>query len=346
VPLIAGLVFKSVYRYPEGDREDVILVTDVSPTGVTYQWQFIQHPDSGASFEQSWERFVRSTDLDSSPRLNTYFVGKGRSDTPGFTTFTLSRATYAQLQAEGTAPYRMVMMQSGPFQGAMRDLMKGGPLEGELANAFRSRVTVKGTLSVVAPEPMPVLLNGRRVSVPTLRLKGRFAYQDAQTEHDLWVLADPSHPLLLRSTFSDTLQVVSIMVPQAGGERAVERQLETACRVELPGVYFGFASAEMQSASIPALAQVAGLLQRHPDWSFTIEGHTDSIGDPGSNQTLSQRRAEAVKTKLVQLHGIDPGRLQPLGFGSSRPREPNGTIAGRARNRRVELARDCAAKRG
>ena len=126
----------------------------------------------------------------------------------------------------------------------------------------------------------------------------------------------------------------------------MERQLETACRVELPGVYFAFASAHLQSASVPALAAVAALLERHPDWSFTIEGHTDSIGDPASNQALSQRRAESVKTKLVELHHISPDRLQPAGFGATRPREPNTTIEGRARNRRVELVRDCANDRG
>jgi outer membrane protein OmpA-like peptidoglycan-associated protein len=344
VPLMSGLVLLSVYRFPEGDRENVVRVTDVSPEGVTYQWQFIQHPKSGDPFEDSWERFVRAADLASAPRLNTYFVGRGRSDTPGYTTFTISRATYAQLRADGQAPYRTVSIMGGPFQGVLSEITKGGPLEGGLADAFRTRVTVKGTLSVVSPtpEPMPVLLNGRRVSVAALRLKGRFTYQEAQREDDFWVLADSSHPLLLRVlTGADTFQVVSIKVPEASADKEVERQLETACRVELPGVYFGFASAEMQSASIPALATVAGLLQRHPDWSFTIEGHTDSIGDPASNQTLSQRRAEAVKAKLAKLHRISPDRLQPVGFGASRPREPNSTIEGRARNRRVELVRAC-----
>lgn len=109
----------------------------------------------------------------------------------------------------------------------------------------------------------------------------------------------------------------------------------------LPGVYFAYNSAELEPASEPALTGVAALLQRHPDWSFTIEGHTDSIGTAASNATLSTARAEAVRTALVERHGVAPARLAAAGFGATRPRESNATLEGRARNRRVELARQC-----
>ena len=51
--------------------------------------------------------------------------------------------------------------------------------------------------------------------------------------------------------------------------------------------------------------------------------------------------AEAF-TRLVERHQVSAGRLKVAGLGSARPREPNATIEGRARNRRVELVRDCA----
>ncbi|MGH7527284.1 MAG: OmpA family protein [Gemmatimonadales bacterium] len=336
VPLVSGLILLSVHRFPDGDRENVVIVSDVSPDGVTYTWQFIQQEKSGDPFEESFERFVRATDFASAPRLNNLFTRRGRSDAPGYTAFSISRATYARVRVEGQAPYTFVSAQGGPFGGA-------------LSGVFMTRVTLKGTLTLAsaAPEPMPVLLNGRRVSVPVLRLKGRFAFQDRKEEHDYWVLADSVHPVLLRTVVgADTLQTVSIQVPEASAEKDVERRLETACRAELPGVYFAFARAELQSASAPTLAGVAALLKRHPDWSFGIEGHTDSIGDPASNQALSQRRAEAVRAKLVEHYRIGPDRLQAVGFGATRPREPNATIEGRARNRRVELVRACAGARG
>ena len=113
------------------------------------------------------------------------------------------------------------------------------------------------------------------------------------------------------------------------------------CRIELPGVYFAFASAALLPASEPALTRVAALLGHHSDWSFMIEGHTDSVGGHASNLALSKKRAEAVRAALVTRYGIAPDRLRSTGYGDTRPRESNSTLEGRARNRRVELSRRC-----
>jgi len=83
------------------------------------------------------------------------------------------------------------------------------------------------------------------------------------------------------------------------------------------------------------------VLQRHGAWTGTIEGHTDSIGGAKSNQLLSERRAEAVRARIIKA-GIAAGRLNAAGYGATRPRESNATVEGRARNRRVELARNCS----
>ncbi|HEX6089114.1 MAG TPA: OmpA family protein, partial [Gemmatimonadales bacterium] len=70
--------------------------------------------------------------------------------------------------------------------------------------------------------------------------------------------------------------------------------------------------------------------------------HTDSIGSATANKALSERRVAAVRARLVERHGVNAARLKVAGLGAARPREPNATIEGRARNRRVELVRDCA----
>ena len=67
-----------------------------------------------------------------------------------------------------------------------------------------------------------------------------------------------------------------------------------------------------------------------------IEGHTDSQGGEAANQALSQRRAEAVMRVLAEA-GVDSGRLRATGKGESSPVADNGSAAGRARNRRVEI---------
>ena len=76
---------------------------------------------------------------------------------------------------------------------------------------------------------------------------------------------------------------------------------------------------------------------------MTLEGHTDNIGTDRYNDDLSSRRAAAVKTALVRVHGADAALLTTTGFGERRPIESNNTLFGRARNRRVELV--CATDR-
>jgi len=75
---------------------------------------------------------------------------------------------------------------------------------------------------------------------------------------------------------------------------------------------------------------------QYPDIKVSIEGHTDNTGKAESNQKLSEKRAEAVKTYLVSK-GISADRLTTVGHGSEMPIEDNGTAAGKAKNRRVEF---------
>ena len=79
-------------------------------------------------------------------------------------------------------------------------------------------------------------------------------------------------------------------------------------------------------------------MKNNSTWRLQINGHTDSIGGEAANLVLSEARAASVKTALVNL-GIAPGRLQSAGLGESQPKGDNGTLQGRALNRRVELVR-------
>ncbi len=67
-----------------------------------------------------------------------------------------------------------------------------------------------------------------------------------------------------------------------------------------------------------------------------IEGHTDSMGSNSSNMILSQKRADAVRSYLLE-QGISPERLESKGYGEEKPIAPNNTRRGRAQNRRVEF---------
>ena len=103
-------------------------------------------------------------------------------------------------------------------------------------------------------------------------------------------------------------------------------------------IQFDTAQAVIKPESIPIVEQMAALLAANPGLSVTVEGHTDSVGSPASNQTLSEQRAKAVVAAVVG-RGISAGRMTAAGYGMTRPMADNSTDEGRARNRRVELVK-------
>jgi OOP family OmpA-OmpF porin len=104
----------------------------------------------------------------------------------------------------------------------------------------------------------------------------------------------------------------------------------------LEDVHFAFDSATLSDSARSLLEEAATTLENNPRISVNIEGHTDSIGTDAYNQSLSQRRAQAVKDFLV-ARGIAASRLSVIGHGESSPIADNSTREGRARNRRVEF---------
>jgi outer membrane protein OmpA-like peptidoglycan-associated protein len=117
--------------------------------------------------------------------------------------------------------------------------------------------------------------------------------------------------------------------------------LPKKCKIEIYGINFDFDKATLRDDSEPMLNQVLALFQVDPKLAGEIGGHTDNVGKPAYNATLSGQRAEAVKAWLV-AHGIEAARLTTRGYGDSSPLVANDTDENRAKNRRVELRRkDC-----
>jgi OmpA-OmpF porin, OOP family len=102
------------------------------------------------------------------------------------------------------------------------------------------------------------------------------------------------------------------------------------------GVEFETGSSKIKSKSLADLDNVVSVMQKYPEYTMSIDGHTDNVGNAKSNLALSKARAKACYDYFVSK-GIQALRMSHNGFGSTVPIDDNKTAAGRAKNRRVEF---------
>lgn len=116
---------------------------------------------------------------------------------------------------------------------------------------------------------------------------------------------------------------------------------ETEQYCSLLDVRFEIGRDAIQRAERDKFAVLATYLQRYPEVTAVIEGHTDDVGSASSNEELSLRRAESVVDYLVVEHDIDRSRLVARGLGESRPVADNRTEEGMRANRRIHAILGC-----
>jgi outer membrane protein OmpA-like peptidoglycan-associated protein len=103
-------------------------------------------------------------------------------------------------------------------------------------------------------------------------------------------------------------------------------------------IQFDYDNASIRPSSMPIIKKIGEMLKDHPELQLSIEGHTDSDGSSTYNLKLSEARAQAVRSALLNM-GIAASRLQAKGFGEEKPMVPNDSSNGKAKNRRVEIVR-------
>jgi outer membrane protein OmpA-like peptidoglycan-associated protein len=123
-----------------------------------------------------------------------------------------------------------------------------------------------------------------------------------------------------------------LVVAQLGEIRETDRGLI----VSLSNIIFSFNQWNLKPGAQKNLAKLAILLNEYPDRSILLEGHTDSVGDEEYNESLSQKRAVAVRDFLVR-QGVSPSKLYVRGYGERYPLVTNDTKEGRQQNRRVDM---------
>ncbi|MBW6505286.1 MAG: OmpA family protein [Rhodobacteraceae bacterium] len=118
---------------------------------------------------------------------------------------------------------------------------------------------------------------------------------------------------------------------------ALAARLETAGGAVLDDLAFETGAATLSPGGYTSLAALAAYLAANPARQVTLVGHTDAVGALAGNIALSRKRAEAVRARLLEAHGVNPAQVGAEGAGWLAPRASNLTEAGRALNRRVEV---------
>jgi outer membrane protein OmpA-like peptidoglycan-associated protein len=119
-------------------------------------------------------------------------------------------------------------------------------------------------------------------------------------------------------------------------EATVFRQGDTIV-LRVIGLAFDSGKSTIDTSNFDLLAKVIEAINTFPRATIDVEGHTDSFGSDASNLTLSQARAESVRSYLLANLAMNPAAMRSFGFGESRPVANNETKEGRAKNRRIDL---------
>ena len=116
----------------------------------------------------------------------------------------------------------------------------------------------------------------------------------------------------------------------------IKREIRNLLKKAMSGIQFENGKATIKPNSYPILNDIAKIFIDNPTYMVEVQGHTDNVGKYDYNIDLSERRAQAVRTYLINK-GVPAERLTAHGYGPDRPIDDNKTKAGRAKNRRVEF---------
>jgi outer membrane protein OmpA-like peptidoglycan-associated protein len=138
----------------------------------------------------------------------------------------------------------------------------------------------------------------------------------------------------------------ALLAAKASEEQAAELQKQLAMLQARPterglvltlgDTLFATGKSELNSGASANLDRVSNFLSEYPERTAAIEGFTDNVGSDDSNQALSQRRADSVRSYLIR-RGVQADRLSSTGRGESAPVADNASLDGRQQNRRVEV---------
>jgi len=307
-----GLQLTTAFTNSYGpDAESTMVITAVTPTAMDIAYS--------SSRGMVANRAVRMEDREDARVLVLGFSNKMPVDIPGTTLTGISSVQLTELRSNGQTAMGLV------YDSSMDEM--------------------NGQLTLVNAEmKMPVLIENQVVNVRAIHAQGVLEKGGRQATGEFYFLDSQQNPLMLQYSikfnWEDQPRTEKIVHVTAGRSELskMEQALKTIKAYDVYGIHFGFDKANILPTSRGLVDEIATTLKNNPLWRLRIVGHTDSIGQPAYNMTLSEERAQSVKADIVR-RGISADRLETAGAGQTEPKADNDTLQGRAINRRVELRR-------
>jgi outer membrane protein OmpA-like peptidoglycan-associated protein len=215
-----------------------------------------------------------------------------------------------------------------------------GPLELTATAVSESQInlswnSVPGALGYkVYRDGLYLMTSTAGTSVPDkeLREAGRYCYQVTAVD-----TAGRESERSNQACAEGSEQVFAFKKTEAAATTSVAKEVLEKGRVRID-IEFDYNKYDVKPKYHDELKKIGDVMTAHPDLKMVIEGHTDNVGGKSYNMTLSTKRAEAVRTYIVEQFGVKKTHLTAKGYGMSRPVASNKTPAGRQKNRRVEAA--------
>lgn len=280
--------------------------------------------------------------------ISTLFIGNvsvDRAVRPNVYDYAIS----GEFRLASREPYRVLvnntpidlpsLVLEGDFVGAESEFRILADPENPLTLAFRIGIDA---VKPAVPEQVELcrMITGEE-SMPKVAMCAQLEGGDSEVLNVVQISYDckSSDPEEMDLDGSDAPAVDLSTEEQSVRALELSTALAAAAPVPVYDILFSFDSAELRHESQAPIAAIAEVLASNAEWKLLIVGHTDSVADDAYNLALSARRAEAVREALITVHGVSADRLEAAGRGETEPRDNNETVAGRARNRRVELTR-------
>ncbi len=298
-----------------GDYSFVADVEFNDASGYSYKWHMTP-PSKGEG-----TRATEIHDVNTSRRVSLFYPEHQNCTLVGYTNILrVSDAVYKSLK-----------------RGEISDFELDGPDTPLKYN--REVFPLAHTIRPINMEPAELFVNDHLVSVRTI-------HAETDNHWHYWILDNPNFPLFVRGQGPFLWNLVQLRHPKLDGllkddnvdpdaeARRIIKSLEDTGEATTRAILFDFDKSVIRTVSKPILNKLAVYLEQHKNLRLGVEGHTDSMGGMAYNIKLSQRRANAVKSYLVNI-GVASGRLKPSGFGYTKPVADNSTAMGRQLNRRV-----------